>query len=180
MKSSDDLTIRAEVPGDRDAIAEVVESAFGSPAEARLVERIRASPNFVPELSIVAELSGRVVGHVMISYVALHDRDAQRRIASLAPLAVAPDTQGRGIGAALVREVTGRADARGEPLVVLEGSPRYYGRFGFEHSVLHGIEITLPSWAPPESAQVFRLGAYDPSLRGLVVYPPAFDEVTEH
>jgi putative acetyltransferase len=180
VKSSDGLTTRAEVPGDQDAIAEVVGSAFGSPAEARLVERIRASPNFVPEWSIVAELGGHVVGHVMISYVSLHGTNAQHSIASLAPLAVAPSSQGHGVGAALVREVTGRADARGEPLVVLEGSPQYYGRFGFEYSVPHGIEITLPSWAPPESAQVLRLRAYDPSLRGRVVYPPAFDEVTEH
>ena len=180
MKNLDGVSIRAEAPAERDAIAEVVASAFGSPAEARLVERIRASSNFVPELSLVAELEGRVVGHVMISYVALHDGDARRWIASLSPLAVAPDSQGRGIGGALVREATGRADARGEPLVVLEGSPRYYGRFGFEHSVRHGIEITLPLWAPPEAAQVLRLRAYDPSLRGRVAYPPAFDEVAEH
>jgi putative acetyltransferase len=180
MKRPDGVSIRVEEPADRDVIAEVVTSAFGSPAEARLVERIRASPNFVPELSLVAELNGRVVGHVMISYVALHDTDARHWIASLSPLAVAPDSQGRGIGAALVREVTDRADAGGEPLVVLEGSPRYYGRFGFEHSVPLGIEIMLPAWAPPEAAQVLRLRTYDPSLRGRVTYPPAFDEVTEH
>jgi len=180
VKNLDGVSIRAEAPADRDAIAEVVASAFGSPLEARLVERIRASSNFVPELSLVAELEGCVVGHVMISYVALHDGDARRWIASLSPLAVVPDSQGRGIGGALVREVTARTDARGEPLVVLEGSPRYYRRFGFEHSVRHGIEITLPSWAPPEAAQMLRLRTYDPSLRGRVAYPPAFDEVAEH
>jgi putative acetyltransferase len=180
VKSVDGVSIRVEGPADRDAIAEVVTSAFGSPAEARLVERIRASPNFVPELSLVAELDGRVVGHVMISYVVLHDGDAQHWIASLSPLAVAPDSQGHGIGAALVREVTGRADAGGEPLVVLEGSPRYYARFGFEHSVPLGIEIMLPAWAPPEAAQVLRLRNYHPSLRGRVAYPPAFNEVIEH
>jgi putative acetyltransferase len=179
MKRLDGVSIRVEAPADREAIAEVVASAFGSPAEARLVERIRASPNFVPELSLVAERRGHVVGHVMISYVALDDGDAQHRIASLSPLAVAPDAQEQGIGAALVREVTDRADARGEPLVVLEGSPKYYGRFGFEHSVPLGIEILLPAWAPPEAAQVLRLRRYDPSLRGRVAYPPAFDEVTE-
>jgi putative acetyltransferase len=179
MKRLDGVSIRVEAPADGEAIAEVVASAFGSPAEARLVERIRASPNFVPELSLVAERRGRVVGHVMISYVALHDGDAQHWIASLSPLAVAPDAQEQGIGAALVREVTDRADARGEPLVVLEGSPKYYGRFGFEHAVPLGIEIMLPAWAPPEAAQVLRLRRYDPLLRGRVAYPPAFDEVTE-
>ena len=78
-----------------------------------------------------------------------------------------------------MRAVTARADVRGEPLVVLEGSPLFYARLGFEHAAPHGIDITLPSWAPPEAAQVLRLRNYDASLRGRVVYPPAFDEVTE-
>ena len=69
-----------------------------------------------------------------------------------------------------VREVTRRA-AEGDPLVVLEGDPRFYGRIGFEHSDPHGIHITLPSWAPAEAAQVMLLTAYDPTIRGRVVYP---------
>ena len=176
----DNLTIRAEERDDELAIATVVEAAFGSPAEARLVSAIRASENFVPELSLVAELDGRIVGHVMISAVWLRHEDSQRQIASLAPLAVAPEFHNRGIGSALVREVTARADGRGEPVVVLEGNPAFYGRLGFEHAVPFGIQITLPSWAPPEAAQVMRLRNYDPSIRGQVVYPPAFDDVVEH
>jgi putative acetyltransferase len=171
--------IRAERPDDHEAIATVVEEAFGSKTEARLVERIRSSPNFVPELSLVAEIDHQIVGHVMISLVALHANNRQRRIASLSPLAVTPAYQGRGIGSALVREATARADERGEPLVVLEGSPGFYGRLGFEHSLPHGIEITLPSWAPAKAAQVLLLRNYDASIRGRVVYPPAFDDVTE-
>ena len=174
-----DVTIRPERADERDAIADVVAAAFGSPAEARLVDAIRASSNFVPEWSMVAELRGRVVGHVLVSFVGLDDGAAQRRIASLSPLAVAPDLHGRGIGSALVREVTARVDDRGEPLVVLEGSPKYYGRFGFEHSLPHGIRIDLPEWAPPEAAQILRLGNYDSLIRGKVVYPPAFDAVSE-
>jgi putative acetyltransferase len=173
------VTIRPEQSGDRGAIADVVAAAFGSQAEARLVEAIRASANFIPELSLVAEVTGRIVGHVMVSLVTFRDDAAQHRVASLSPLAVAPPFQGRGIGSALVRDVTTRADDRGEPLVVLEGSPVFYGRLGFEHSVPHGIEITLPSWAPPEAAQILRLRNYDGSIRGRIVYPPAFGNVTE-
>jgi len=175
-----DVAIRAEQSRDRDAIADVVTAAFASSREARLVEAIRASPYFVPELSLVAETQGGVVGHVIVSFVDLHDADAQHRVASLSPLAVGPDYQRRGIGSELVREVTARTDARGEPMVILEGSPTFYGRLGFEHSVPHGIRFSLPSWAPPEAAQVLLLRNYDPSIRGRVVYPPAFDDVIEH
>jgi putative acetyltransferase len=95
-------------------------------------------------------------------------------------LAVHPDFQGTGFGTALVRAVPARADESGEPLVVLEGAPGYYGRFGFEPSAPHGIEIlTLPSWAPPEAAQILRLSSYDPTIRGRVVYPPAFAPFAE-
>jgi putative acetyltransferase len=173
----DGVKIRPERSADRCAIADVVAAAFRSPAEARLVEAIRGSANFVPELSLVAEVEGRIVGHVMVSFVALRDDATQHWVASLSPLAVAPAFQGRGIGSALVREVTARADDRGEPLVVLEGSPAFYGRLGFEHSVPHGIEITLPSWAPPEAAQILRLRNYEASIQGRVVYPPAFEHV---
>ena len=62
-------------------------------------------------------------------------------------------------------------------MVVLEGSPVFYGRLGFEYSVPQGIEMKLPTWAPPEAAQVLRLSTYDSSMRGQVVYPSAFDEI---
>lgn len=178
VSSTSRWPIRAERPEGREAIAAVVEAAFGSKTEARLVERIRSSPNFIPELSLVAEVERYIVGHVMISLVTLLATDAPRSISSLSPLAVTPAFQGRGVGSALVSEVTARADKRGEPLVVLEGSPAFYERLGFEHSVPHGIEITLPSWAPAEAAQVLRLENCDASNRGRVVYPPAFDYVT--
>lgn len=175
-----DVTLRSERPDDRAAISDVVGAAFGSPSEPRLVEAIRASENFVAEWSLVAELEGRIVGHVMVSFVALRDETSEHRVASLSPLAVAPDVHGRGIGSALVRKVTARVDAAGEPLVVLEGSPVYYRRLGFEYSVPHGIRIDLPEWAPAEAAQIMRLRNYDPSIRGQIKYPPAFDDVTEH
>jgi putative acetyltransferase len=174
------VTIRPEESGDYGAIAGVVATAFGSQAEAQLVEAIRASPNYIAELSLVAESEGHIVGHVMVSFAALHDGDSAHRIAQLSPLAVVPDHQRLGIGSALVRAVAARADERGEPLVVLEGSPLFYGRLGFEHSVLYGIHISLPSWAPSEAAQILRLTNYNPSLKGRVVYPPAFDGVSEH
>ena len=171
-------TIRAEAPDDVDQIAAVVESAFGSPIESRLVAAIRASDRFLPALSLVADVGGEIVGHVMVSLVDLVAGGRTELVYSLSPLAVAPAWQRQGIGSALVRAVIARCASVGVGMIVLEGAPTYYRRFGFEHSVPLGVEMTLPGWAPREAAQLLRLEAYDPSLRGEVRYPPAFDEST--
>ena len=173
------MLIRPEVETDRPAIAEVVERAFGSPAEARLVEAIRASPEYLAELAMVAIVDGQVVGHVMISRCRLVDDDSEHRIVMLSPLAVDPPHQRRGVGGALVRTVCGLADDRGEPLVVLEGDAGYYSRFGFGPAAEHGIELPLPDWAPPEAAQVLPLSHDDPNMRGMVVYPHSFEVLDE-
>lgn len=168
------VVIRAETPGDRPAVAAVVTAAFGSGREARLVEAVRASPHWWPELCLVAVAGGRVVGHVMVSGAALVDGAARRPVALLSPLAVDPPAQGRGIGSALVTEVVRRAEAAGEPMVVLEGDPAFYGRLGFEPAAPHGVLLPLPAWAPPEAGQLVRLPGHHGGLRGRVVYPPAF------
>lgn len=172
------VTVRPESSDDHEAIHRVVAAAFGSEAEAQLVDRIRASTGYVREMALVAEVGGEIVGHVMISHAVLRNADGERRIVMLSPLAVLPESQRKGIGSALVRASVGVAGERGEPLVVLEGDPAYYGRLGFEPARSYGIEIHLPEWAPPEAAQVIRLPSFDagdPTLRGTVVYPAAFD-----
>lgn len=180
MTSTAGVTIRSEQPADHDRIRDVVAAAFGSDDEADLVELIRASPEYVTEMALVAEVDGEIVGHVMVSGTSLHHATGERTIMMLAPLAVRPDRQQSGVGAALVGAVVAIAEQRGEPLVVLEGSPGYYGRLGFEPAARYGIELPLPDWAPPEAAQVMRLSTHDPAdatLRGRVVYPAAFDGV---
>ena len=178
-RESVSVSIRGEKPDDHQRIRQVVTAAFGSDAEAELVDRIRASPEYVSDMALVAESDRSIVGHVMVSNAIVRNADGgERRISMLAPLAVHPDLQRSGIGSALVKAVLEIADARSEPVVIVEGSPTYYGRFGFEHSVLHGIEIHLPDWAPAEAAQVKRLSVFDPNdttLQGTVIYPPAFD-----
>jgi putative acetyltransferase len=173
------LEIRAETPADHGSVSALVFAAFGSEQEPRLVETLRASSEFLAELSLVAVVGRQVVGHVMISYAAIEDGHTRSRVALLAPLAVVPGFHGRGVGSALVSRVTALADERGEPVVVLEGSPVFYGRLGFEYSVPYGIYLPIPSWAPPEASQVIRLRNYTTSIRGKVVYPAAFDQVTE-
>lgn len=172
------VTIRPETHDDVDAIRQVVTAAFGSRVEADLVDRIRTSPGYLPDVALVANVGGEIVGHVMISGAVVRHDDGERPIVMLSPLAVAPDHQRRRIGARLVIDAVDRAERRGEPLVVLEGSPAYYARFGFEHSVAHGLSLPLPGWAPSEAGQVALLAGYDPTdatLRGEVVYQAAFD-----
>lgn len=163
--------MRAERPGDEDAIGNVTTAAFGKQREARLVEAIRASDGFVSELSLVAELDGEVVGHVLLSYVGLEGDS--RRVLELGPLAVAPEQQRRGIGSALVREALRVADERGEPLVLVLGHPWYYPRFGFRPASQLGIAAPDPE-LPDDVFMAVPLQAYDPALRGRVILPPAF------
>ncbi len=165
---------------DLEAIREVVRAAFDHHRTvADMVDLIRDSPHFVADLSLVARRADAVVGHVMLSHAhLLDDEGVQRQILTLSPLSVAPDVQRQGIGSALVRAALAAAEELGEALVTLEGSPRYYPRFGFEDCRPFGIEINLPSWAPPEAGMVYRLSAYSPQLRGRLVYPPAFAVAT--
>jgi putative acetyltransferase len=165
---------RGDDQGDVAAIAAVVAAAFGSTLEADLVTAIRASRNYIAEAALVAEHRGRVVGHVMISHVVLRGPGGVRPVASLSPLAVAPDVQRRGVGSALVRHAVSVAGSLGEPLVALQGDPRFYSRLGFEHSSPSGIELNLPYWAPAEAAQMIKLATYDPTLTGTIVDPPYF------
>ncbi len=169
-------TVRPERTIEHDAIGQVVAAAFSHHVQvAGLVDALRRSPVFVADLSLVATVAGDVVGHVMLTRAELLDDDLVRhRVLVLSPLSVVPEQQRRGIGAALVRSALGRADADGEPLVVLQGSPRYYPRFGFRDSRTLGIWMDLPEWAPPEAGMACPLSAYDPSARGTLVESQPF------
>ena len=174
------MRIRAETPGDIAAIRAVELAAFPSPEEADLVERIRASTGFVPELSLVAELdpdaegrSGPVVGHILLSRVAIAGLDEP--ILALAPMAVIPERQRQGIGSALVRSALDAAEALEEPLIVVLGHPWFYPRFGFKAASRYGL---FPSADWPDAAFMAKpLTRWSQALRGRVVYPSTFDGV---
>ena len=163
--------VRPERSDDYGTIASVVTAAFGKTDEARMVEKIRASDGYVPELAFVAEVDGTVAAHTMLSYVTLEDRS--HRLLQLAPMAVRPDLQRQGIGSALVRAALGAADELGEPLVLVLGHAGYYPRFGFAPASRIGLHPPTAE-IPDEVFMAVPLRAYDPEIRGRVVFPPAF------
>jgi putative acetyltransferase len=110
------VVIRPERDADHPVIAEVVRAAFvGHPDEvASLVERIRASEQFIPELALVAEDSSGVIAHVMLSWVGV-EGGSRTRILNLTPISVRPDRQRIGVGARLIRERASCAPASTRP-----------------------------------------------------------------
>jgi putative acetyltransferase len=166
--------IRPELPIDLDLVHDLHRAAFPGPVEAELVDAIRSSPLYVPEGSLVAVTEdGSVLGHVLLSQVALQpDGQPAVEVLALAPLAVLPPHQGRGIGSALMRAALAAADVRQEPMTVVLGAPAYYGRFGFEPASFHAIEGPWPGTG--DAFQVRRRPGLAEMPAGLVVYPPAF------
>jgi putative acetyltransferase len=165
------VRIRQERPGDAREISEVVEAAFGDASVAAFTQELRRSAGYVPGLTFVAEEDGAVVGFTMLTTVEV--RGHARPVLILTPMAVRPDRQRDGIGAALVQAALEAADARREPLVLVEGVPAYYPRFGFLSATVLGLE--RPDERIPDDAWLaVPLAAYDPTIRGRVVYPPFF------
>jgi putative acetyltransferase len=169
------MLIRRESDDDVDAIRAVTARAFdGRPysngSEAPLVDALRADPGWIPALSLVAEVDGAVVGHVVCTRATVSGRPAL----GLGPLSVEPAWQRRGVGSALVHAVLGAADALDEPVVVLLGDPAYYHRFGFTPASEYGIDPPVPEWA--SNFQVRALSSYRPEMRGPFQYAAPFQD----
>lgn len=158
--------IRYAAAGDHAVISQLLEQAFGRREEARLVEDLRTNEDAMFEL--VAEEAGELVGHIMFSRL-WADRD--ELYAALAPLAVRPKHQRKGLGAALVRAGLESAPQFGAFGVLVLGDPAYYGRFGF--SAAAAAQVASP-WRGQAAFMALALGegAFDRPLS--VAYPDPF------
>jgi putative acetyltransferase len=166
-----DTSVRTAGRADRERILAIAREAFGSERDPReeveLVERVWSLPAYLPDLELVAERDGRVVGHVLHSVGDLEGRP----VAALAPLAVDPAYQRTGVGGALLAESIARADAAGFPLIALTGHWTYYPRFGFEPALPIGITPIHPELLlDPRAFMIRRLSSFDDSCRGRFLY----------
>jgi putative acetyltransferase len=163
------VVVRPESLGDISAIREVDERAFGRPAEANLVDALRARRKVV--LSLVAVLDGRVVGHILFSPAAIESGAGLFPVVALAPMAVLPEYQRQGVGSLLVSAGLEECRRLGHECVIVLGHAEYYPRFGFVPASRYGIksEFDVPdegswwsSWAQapytvaPESRGISR------------------------
>lgn len=172
-----DLAVRCAAPADLPGILTTVRAAFGYDLEARLIVRLEREGRVA--VSMVADVGGAVAGHALVSCLELSGgAGCVSALAcpalALAPVAVAPEHQGRGIGSTLVRAALAAADPA-LPVFVI-GSPGFYGRFGFEPADAHGCTcrfdvppgyfMVLPAQCPP-TAFAERAVEYPAAFGGL-------------
>jgi putative acetyltransferase len=162
--------LRAQRPGELADVREVITRAFGRPVVVELAEALQRRP---ATESFVAEVDGRIAGHVQLSRGWVDAAERLVEVLVLSPLSVVPEAQRQGVGGALVRHALAAAEHGGAPAVFLEGSPDYYGRFGFERASALGFGA--PSVRVPDGGfQVARLPAYEPWMTGALVYNDVF------
>lgn len=165
------MEIRDHQRDDDEAIRGVLVRAFGGEAEADLVDALCNEGDAV--LSLVA-VNEAVVGHALFSRLRVQRSSGTESGLALAPLAVDPEFQRRGIGSALVRAGLERAREMGERIVFVLGDPAYYGRFGFSAELARGFECV---YACEAFGAVLLDGDLPGGMTGTVVYPRPFAEL---
>ncbi len=165
-----DFSVRAESPSESFAVFEVVADAFPTTSEAELVDELRGATN--PQISLVAESGGLVVGHILFTPVEIDCPNGAFRGMGLAPLAVRKPYQRQGVGSALVARGLSRCREAGGAVVVVLGHPEYYPRFGFGPAWDRGIYYITPKPNPALMVLELERGAL-PERCGEVRYHPA-------
>jgi putative acetyltransferase len=167
-------TIREELPEDFDAVRHLNRLAFGHDAEGRLVDLLRASGDAVASVVTLDDAKDEVIGHIMFSRIRIETATGYVNAVALAPMAVAPVWQRRGVGSELVRRGLDECCARGERIVSVLGHAAYYPRFGFSPELAQLLDG--PHAGPEWMALELVPGALD-GVSGKVRYPDAFHVV---
>ena len=172
--------IRQEKTTDFNAVFDLIEKAFKTEKlsdhrEQFLVERLRKSNSFIPELSMVAEIDDKIVGHILLTKLKIKNNQTEFNSLALAPVSVLPEHQGNGIGGLLIEQAHKTAKELGYQSIVLLGHEKYYPRFGYEQADKYGIE--LPFNVPKENCMVIELTKKGlDGVVGVVEYPKEFND----
>lgn len=170
------IGIRRERSGDEAAIFEINRLAFETELEAGIVDGLRLAE--VPLISVVAQIDDRIVGHLLFSPVMVDGQGTGLEYAGLAPMAVHPNHQRRGIGSQLVRAGLEMCREEKGRLVFVLGHPDYYPRFGFQPAAEHGLHFVDPELDPYFFVIELENGALD-GASGAVEYHELFAEEPE-
>jgi putative acetyltransferase len=162
------LDIRRSTEHDRTAISHIHETAFAQQGReiADLVNGLLTDETARPLLSLVAETGGRPVGHVIFSRVTLLPENQEISARILAPLAVLPEFQKKGVGSLLISEGFRQLEASGVQLVFVLGDPGYYMQHGFQTA--WSIGLAAPHTIPPEHADAWMVVALVEGVIGTV------------
>ncbi|SMG31610.1 GNAT family N-acetyltransferase [Sphingobacterium psychroaquaticum] len=173
-----EVKIRPESPNDILTIQTVNTAAFGQPNEAQLVNKLRENAtHFIPELSLVALMNNEIVGHILLTTNKIVDATGNEvESLSLAPMAVAPFLQKKGIGSQLVQHAIEKAKQLGYHSIIVLGHEKYYPKFGFKPASTFGIKA--PFEVPDDVFMALELTTDAlKNVAGMVHYPHEFMEV---
>jgi len=134
-----EIRIRQEVKEDHKRVYEITKMAFDQENESKLIEKIRSGPNFIPELSLVAEKDNEIVGHILFSKIKIVG-ESEYETLMLAPIAVIPELQKQGIGGKLIKNGIEKAIELGFDSIIVVGHKDYYPKFGFQKASKWGIK----------------------------------------
>ncbi len=160
------LRIRETEEFDLADVLHIHARAFGQDDEADLVSALLADPSAQPALSLIAFTDAEAVGHILFSAVRLTEPEIRHPLVILAPLAVVPEAQGRGIGGALIAAGVRHLTKAGVDLVLVLGYPQYYSRHGFEPAGKFGLAAPYP--IADENADAWMVRALRPGVLGAV------------
>jgi putative acetyltransferase len=171
-----DIKIRSETKDDYNIITQINDLAFGGTGESQLIINLRKTDSFIPELSLVALVDDKLLGHILFYPITIEAANNTFPTISLAPMAVYPDYQKKGIGTKLVIEGLQRSKNMHFESVIVLGHPNYYPRFGFKPASQWNLYSDFE--APDEAFMALELEENSLACkRGKVVYPKEYLEV---
>ena len=167
------IEIRFEQPKDIDEVRLLNDMAFDQPVEGRIVDKLRKSCKGI--LSLVAISNNKVIGHILFSPVTIETQSGVIEGMGLAPMAVSPELQSKGIGSKLVKEGLRIINNMKCPFVIVLGHEKYYPRFGFQRASKYGLKSQWEG-TPDEAFMVIILNdSMMKGASGIVRYRDEFD-----